>query len=108
MITYDIFRDIQNQPSFWGFQGVFLFLFFGIVIFVMLMMIFVSSWILKFIILGIGIAGILAIRHQSGKVGVRGIKKIIGAQQQPGLLLCISPGFHLSENEKIVENEKTI
>lgn len=93
MITFEIFRGIQNPLQWWGFKGVFLITFFVIIVITALLMMVVSSIFAKItIVLIMSILSIL-LRVASEKYGVRGIKQLIGGKFQPKLIFVVSPRF---------------
>lgn len=95
MIHYYINRDIQNQPKFWGFEGIFLFAMLGLTVLVMLVTILVTAWMGKSIVFAIGIIGTIVLRYYSQKLGVRGLKRKIGDMKQPSVIISSSPHFEL-------------
>lgn len=93
MIQYYINRDIQNQPKFWNFEGIFLFAMLGLTVLVMLITILVSAWTGKIILFILGIASIIILRYYSQKLGVRGLKRKIGDMQQPPVIISTNAKF---------------
>lgn len=94
MISYEIFRDIQNQPRFWGFEGIFLWTFFILTIVILITVAFVASWTAKVIIILAGIISALILKFYSHELGVRGIKKAFGRFNQPKLIISLGPRFY--------------
>lgn len=93
----NIFREIQNPPKFWKFEGLFLGMFFGLIIFCMILTVLIYTWYVKLLILIIGTILSFILQYYSKKNGVRGMKKIIGERQQPKLIIATDPCFFLGK-----------
>lgn len=103
MLRYINFREIQNNPQFQKFEGIFLIILIAIVIIIFIIFSVVTGTTAKICVIIFGLVSIYALREISRSLGWRGLKKIIGNKNQPNLIIITKTTFHLK-----IEKDKQI